>query len=173
LTTARRLGSIDQSGCSSYYRRVSLAALPPRSMVGQLPLEQHIGVRIPGGQPIVHFPVFPNFLIQSDTSLNQWFKRDLRSRWFEQVRLQSFKKWGTDWGTIPPESGEGIKFTVEARKMPLSDVAVRATRPRERAYKVHAATDSSFLSIRVDPDCGAGAIVSIYCPKSRSRLRGI
>ena|ERR1700683_3428698 len=25
--------------------------LPPRSMVGQLPLEQHIGVRIPGGQP--------------------------------------------------------------------------------------------------------------------------
>jgi hypothetical protein len=28
------------------------AALPPRSMVGQLPLEQHIGVRIPGGQPI-------------------------------------------------------------------------------------------------------------------------
>ena len=28
------------------------AALPPRSMVGQLPLEQHIGVRIPGGQPV-------------------------------------------------------------------------------------------------------------------------
>ena len=27
--------------------------LPPRSMVGQLPLEQHIGVRIPGGQPSV------------------------------------------------------------------------------------------------------------------------
>ena len=26
--------------------------LPPRSMVGQLPLEQPIGVRIPGGQPI-------------------------------------------------------------------------------------------------------------------------
>src|SRR5208282_4329955 len=25
--------------------------LPPRSMVGQLPLEQPIGVRIPGGQP--------------------------------------------------------------------------------------------------------------------------
>jgi hypothetical protein len=31
------------------------AALPPRSMVGQLPLEQHIGVRIPGGQPIYLF----------------------------------------------------------------------------------------------------------------------
>ena len=27
--------------------------LPPRSMVGQLPLEQAIGVRIPGGQPIL------------------------------------------------------------------------------------------------------------------------
>src|SRR6202167_1018514 len=53
LTTARRLGSIDQSGSCSYYRRVSLAALPPRSMVGQLPLEQHIGVRIPGGQPFI------------------------------------------------------------------------------------------------------------------------
>ena len=26
--------------------------LPPRSMVGQPPLERHIGVRIPGGQPI-------------------------------------------------------------------------------------------------------------------------
>ena len=25
--------------------------LPPRSMVGQLTLDQHIGVRIPGGQP--------------------------------------------------------------------------------------------------------------------------
>ena len=25
--------------------------LPTRSTVGQLPLEQHIGVRIPGGQP--------------------------------------------------------------------------------------------------------------------------
>jgi hypothetical protein len=31
-------------------------ALPPRSMVGQLPLEQHIGVRIPGGQPVPDFP---------------------------------------------------------------------------------------------------------------------
>ena len=29
-----------------------LKALPPRSMVGQLTLDQHIGVRIPGGQPI-------------------------------------------------------------------------------------------------------------------------
>ena len=26
--------------------------LPPRSMVGQLTLDQHIGVRIPGGQPL-------------------------------------------------------------------------------------------------------------------------
>src|ERR1700748_463254 len=34
----------------------SSRALPPRSMVGQLTLDQHIGVRIPGGQPITHFP---------------------------------------------------------------------------------------------------------------------
>ena len=33
-----------------------LPLLPPRSMVGQLPLEQHIGVRIPGGQPTVLLP---------------------------------------------------------------------------------------------------------------------
>ena len=32
--------------------RAHLHMLPPRSMVGQLPLEQPIGVRIPGGQPI-------------------------------------------------------------------------------------------------------------------------
>jgi hypothetical protein len=31
-------------------------ALPPRSMVGQLPLEQLIGVRIPGGQPSQALP---------------------------------------------------------------------------------------------------------------------
>ena len=29
-----------------------LRVLPPRSMVGQLTLDQHIGVRIPGGQPV-------------------------------------------------------------------------------------------------------------------------
>jgi hypothetical protein len=34
-------------GCKVSFLRL----LPPRSMVGQLPLEQHIGVRIPGGQP--------------------------------------------------------------------------------------------------------------------------
>jgi Polysulphide reductase, NrfD len=44
-------------GLALIIRRVTSAALPPRSMVGQLPLEQHIGVRIPGGQPLAHFPV--------------------------------------------------------------------------------------------------------------------
>ena len=33
-------------GCKSGTR------LPPRSMAGQLTLDQHIGVRIPGGQPL-------------------------------------------------------------------------------------------------------------------------
>jgi hypothetical protein len=37
--------------------------LPLRSMVGQLPLEQHIGVRIPEGQPFKHF-VEPFLVIQ-------------------------------------------------------------------------------------------------------------
>jgi hypothetical protein len=32
-------------------RRANPHLLPLRSMVGQLPLEQHIGVRIPEGQP--------------------------------------------------------------------------------------------------------------------------
>src|SRR5580704_12985680 len=41
--------------------------LPPRSMVGHLPLEQVIGVRIPGGQPdsIQYSCMFPNFLCPS------------------------------------------------------------------------------------------------------------
>ena len=36
-------------------RRAIPRALPLRSMVGQLPLEQHIGVRIPEGQPNKHY----------------------------------------------------------------------------------------------------------------------
>ena len=36
-------------GCLAAVRLSPL--LPPRSMVGQLTLDQHIGVRIPGGQP--------------------------------------------------------------------------------------------------------------------------
>ena len=55
MRLAVKVGSIDRIGPCSYYRRVTSAALPPRSMVGQLPLEQHIGVRIPGGQPIFRF----------------------------------------------------------------------------------------------------------------------
>ena len=40
-------------------------ALPLRSMVGQLPLEQHIGVRIPEGQPIMHFPALSRPFLHS------------------------------------------------------------------------------------------------------------
>ena len=36
--------------------------LPPRSMVGQLTLDQHIGVRIPGGQPTGIENLATNFL---------------------------------------------------------------------------------------------------------------
>ena len=35
--------------------------LPPRSMVGQLTLTQHIGVRIPGGQPILYLFALSQF----------------------------------------------------------------------------------------------------------------
>ena len=41
------LGAVDADVESTDKR-----SLPPRSMVGQLTLDQHIGVRIPGGQPI-------------------------------------------------------------------------------------------------------------------------
>jgi hypothetical protein len=37
----------------------TLHLLPVRSTVGQLPLEQHIGVRIPDGQPIQYFLALP------------------------------------------------------------------------------------------------------------------
>ena len=43
--------------------------MPTRSMVGQLPLEQHIGVRIPGGQPILHIQSQPS-LTYLDVSLS-------------------------------------------------------------------------------------------------------
>ena len=46
-------------------RRANLRLLPLRSMVGQLPLEQHIGVRIPEGQPITQKLTLP-----SSTSLD-------------------------------------------------------------------------------------------------------
>lgn len=50
-------------------QRSAAFVLPPRSMVGQLTLDQHIGVRIPGGQPIQHLPAllrtFPNSLVQA------------------------------------------------------------------------------------------------------------
>jgi hypothetical protein len=43
--------------------------------------------------------------------------------------------------------------------MPLSDVAVRAIRPRERAYKVHD-RNGLFLLVLAGPNSGVGAIVS-------------
>src|SRR6185437_16103125 len=41
-----------RSGGLAHSRRRPTASLPPRSTAGHLPLEQVIGVRIPGGQPI-------------------------------------------------------------------------------------------------------------------------
>ena len=49
-------GRIDHAARRTYDQKGARSAcsslqLPPRSMVGQLTLDQHIGVRIPGGQP--------------------------------------------------------------------------------------------------------------------------
>jgi hypothetical protein len=52
--------------------------LPPRSMVGQPPLERHIGVRIPGGQPSI--------LLQSQSTSTD---PDASLRFIESYLLQS------------------------------------------------------------------------------------
>jgi hypothetical protein len=63
----RLVQKIDRMRPGRYYEKAALDAgtrcdvaylkLPPRSTAGQLTLDQHIGVRIPGGQPNVlnHF----------------------------------------------------------------------------------------------------------------------
>jgi hypothetical protein len=55
-----RVGNLRQASESGicqcgFETKVRQVLLPPRSMVGQLPLEQPIGVRIPGGQPSTPF----------------------------------------------------------------------------------------------------------------------
>ena len=51
----KRLANLDGRSALSMVKSVARELyprlLPPRSMVGQLTLDQHIGVRIPGGQP--------------------------------------------------------------------------------------------------------------------------
>ena len=63
LTTVHAHHKIKTAETSLFCR-----SLPPRSMVGQLTLDQHIGVRIPGGQPITFssfhsFPIYPPLVI--------------------------------------------------------------------------------------------------------------
>ena len=65
------------------------ALLPPRSMVGQLTLDQHIGVRIPGGQPI--FSAIP---------------KDSRSEFF-----LLFVRPGADWCRLFLESNGKQQWT--------------------------------------------------------------
>jgi hypothetical protein len=67
LTGFLRALTIEEAGVSP---PVSfLAALPPRSMVGQLTLDQHIGVRIPGGQPDACKRIIINNIKQSEKDL--------------------------------------------------------------------------------------------------------
>jgi hypothetical protein len=49
------------------------ALLPPRSMVGHLPLEQVIGVRIPGGQPKIINKNAPSSEVRSKALLVDWY----------------------------------------------------------------------------------------------------
>src|ERR1700733_13728404 len=63
------------------------SALERRRQVGQLPLEQHIGVRIPGGQPILRFQAVytvqgrpKKFLLSSPQTHHS--KRDTRPQTF-------------------------------------------------------------------------------------------
>ena len=65
--------------------------LPPRSMVGQLPLEQHIGVRIPGGQPSFESKAVPDSSRESAEVHNNPkhildSNKDIRMRSFIVVR---------------------------------------------------------------------------------------
>lgn len=53
--TEKRSGNIFSEG--RFFFRIT--RLPLRSTVGQLPLEQHIGVRIPEGQPTLTFLEHP------------------------------------------------------------------------------------------------------------------
>jgi hypothetical protein len=57
LTRGRRVFTLNKRLKAGELRAARSLSLPPRSMVGQLTLDQHIGVRIPGGQPIQHFSV--------------------------------------------------------------------------------------------------------------------
>src|ERR1035437_4812837 len=74
-------GALPRPWPAKFHNRGKSRLVPTRSMVGQLPLEQHIGVRIPGGQPnsLLQSPAPSSFLDVSLLSstllvkLNQWF----------------------------------------------------------------------------------------------------
>jgi hypothetical protein len=68
--------------------------LPTRSMVGQLPLEQHIGVRIPGGQPnkINNLEIILKLQIQT---LMLWFSEGEKS-WRAQYTFPYIEQNSTD-----------------------------------------------------------------------------
>src|ERR1700733_11072337 len=88
-------------------------ALPPRSMVGQLPLEQPIGVRIPGGQPNKHFPA-----LSRTSSFNQNPHKPenlaiLRSLAFAEVRREPSKIRGADWVQFPTKWGTTLISILE------------------------------------------------------------
>ena len=75
--------------------RATFSALPPRSMVGQLPLEQPIGVRIPGGQPMFGLSV-----VCSSPGMSEEVHLDAQSTSSFQIRYPSE---GVRHGTLRAE----------------------------------------------------------------------
>jgi hypothetical protein len=109
-------------------------ALPPRSMVGQLPLEQPIGVRIPGGQPNKHSPELP----RSTKSLQE----PMFCGHFEFVSVRR----GAPGAVQNPGVRIGVQFLTKwgttliplgARRMALTDTAIRTAKPGKRPYKIY------------------------------------
>jgi hypothetical protein len=72
------------------------------------------------------------------------------------VRLEPFKNWGTDWGTIPVKVGYNPNLRVEVTNG-SNGYAVRGTKPGRKPFKVY---DRDGLFFPGDRSCGAGATVS-------------
>jgi hypothetical protein len=85
-------------------------------MVGQLTLNQHIGVRIPGGQPKTHFPVlprtFPNFPEHPNNIDFNGFIAILRSRVSQKSLQQPHFSTGIGGGIVGTICGYRTKTTL-------------------------------------------------------------
>ena len=138
-------------------------------MVGQLPLEQHIGVRIPGGQPKTHFLALPRTALVNPQHVYKI------SRLSSIIASAAVRRGAPE---AAPETGVRIGVHMLHVKwgthkshlwrlgddMPLKDTAVRTLKPtRQGLYKY---TDRRWAVVcwsilPAAQNFGAGAIVSI------------